>query len=137
MPTLETSVWLALKARVQSLVLSPVLPIAWPNEAFTKPLTGYLRVTWVPNFNRRLFIGSTDPHQRLGLLQIDLFSPKNQNAAIAIEIAGKVVAHFPTDLRLSNGNVSARITKAPDVAQPIPDDTHLQVPVTITYEVMA
>lgn len=66
------------KGRVEALVLSPVLPIAWPNLSFIKLEKGYLRVTRVPNLNGRLFIGSTDPHQRLGLLQIDVFGKKTR-----------------------------------------------------------
>lgn len=134
MPSIETSIWLALKARVEALVLSPVLPIAWPNLSFTKPATGYLRVTNVPNMNRRLFIGSTDPHQRLGLLQVDVFGKKNENIAIALETAGKVAAHFPTDLKMTYGGVTVRVTAAPTVAQPMDDDTHVLVPVTVPIE---
>lgn len=137
MPSIETSIWLALKGRVEALVLSPALPIAWPNLSFTKPATGYLRVTHVPNMNRRVFIGSTDPHQRLGLLQIDVFGKKNENIAIAVEVAGKVTAHFPTDLRMRFGNVTVRVTAAPTVAQPLDDDTHVLVPVTVPYECFA
>ena len=136
-PSIETAIWLALKARVQALVLSPVLPVAWPNESFTKPAGGYLRVTHIPNLNRRLFIGSTDPHQRLGLLQVDVFMPRNQNVAVALEVAGKVAAHFPTDLSMVYGDVSVRVQSAPTVAQPIDDDTHLMVPVTIPVECFA
>ncbi|PBC23473.1 MULTISPECIES: DUF4128 domain-containing protein [unclassified Mesorhizobium] len=137
MPSIETSIWLALKGRVQTLTLSPALPIAWPNEDFTKPITGYLRVTHVPNTNRRLFIGSTEPHQRLGLLQLDVFSKKNQDASIGAEMAGQVAAWFPTDLRMIYGAIFARVTEAPVVAQPIADDTHWLVPVTISYECFA
>jgi hypothetical protein len=137
MPSIETQIWLALKGRVQSLVLSPVLPIAWPNEDFTKPLTGYLRVTHVPNVNRRLMIGSAGKHQRIGLLQVDVFSKKNENAAVAAETAGQVAAWFPTDLRMRYGAVTVRVTKAPDVAQAIADDTHWLTPVTIAYEAFA
>lgn len=137
MPSIETSIWLALKARVEALVLSPVLPIAWPNLSFTKPATGYLRVTHVPNMNRRLFIGSTGPHQRLGLLQIDVLGKKNENIAVAVEVAGKVAAHFPTDLRMRYGDVTVRVTAAPTVAQPMDDDTHVLVPVTVPYECFA
>ncbi|TPK14166.1 MULTISPECIES: DUF4128 domain-containing protein [unclassified Mesorhizobium] len=137
MPSTETQIWLALKGRVQTLTLSPVLPIAWPNEDFTKPITGYLRVTHVPNINRRLFIGSTDPHQRIGLLQIDVFAKKNQDASVAAEISGHVAAWFPTDLQMPYGAISLRVTKAPDVAQPIADDTHWQTPVTVSYEAFA
>lgn len=137
-PTIETAIWLALKARVQALVLSPVFPVAWPNEAFSKPSTGgYLRVTHVPNMNRRLFIGSIDPHQRLGLLQVDVFMPKNQNVAVALEVAGKVAAHFSADLRMAYGDIAVRVQSAPTVAQPIDDDTHLLVPVTVPVECFA
>lgn len=137
MPSIETSIWLALKARVEALVLSPALPIAWPNLSFTKPSGGYLRVTHVPNMNRRLFIGSTDPHQRLGLLQVDVFGKKNENIAVAVEVAGKVAAHFPTDIKMRYGEVAVRVTAAPTVAQPIDDDTHLLVPVTVPIECFA
>ncbi|MER8806028.1 DUF4128 domain-containing protein [Mesorhizobium australicum] len=137
MPSIETSIWLALKGRVQSLILSPALPIAWPNEGFTKPTTGYLRVTHVPNINRRLFIGSTEPHQRIGLLQIDVFAKKNQDASVSAAIAGQIGASFPTDLRIRYGGITVRVNKAPDVAQAIADDTHWLTPVTIAYEVFA
>ncbi|TPL06684.1 DUF4128 domain-containing protein [Mesorhizobium sp. B2-4-11] len=133
MPTIETSTEAALFARVAALVLSPVLPIAWPNVAFTKPAGGYLRVTHVPNTNRRLFLGSNDPHQRMGLLQVDVFKPLNMGASTATEIAGLVAAHFPCDLRLTSGGVTVRVTKAPDVSQAIADDTHWLVPVTVRY----
>lgn len=119
------------------LALSPVLPIAWPNLSFTKPTGGYLRVTHVPNMNRRLFIGSTGPHQRLGLLQIDVFGKKNENIAVTGEVAGKVAAHFPADLKMRFGDMTVRVTAAPTVAQPMDDDTHVLVPVTVPYECFA
>jgi hypothetical protein len=136
-PTVETSIWLALKARVTSLALSPVLPIAWPNQSFIKPASGYLRVTHTPNTNRRILIASNGPHQRLGLLQIDAFAPKNQDAVIATQTAGLVAAHFPADLKMIYGDVTVRVTKAPDVAQSFETDTHWKVPVTVSYECFA
>jgi hypothetical protein len=137
MPAIETALWLALRARVEALVLSPALPVAWPNEAFTKPTGGYLRVTWIPNLNRRLFLRGSDPHQRLSLLQVDVFAKKNQNVAVAIEISGKVAAHFPADLHMTAHGVTARVAKAPEVAQPLDDETHLMVPVTVQIEALA
>lgn len=136
MPSIETSIWLALRARVEALALSPVLPVAWPNEAFEPPLSGYLRVTWIPNINRRLFLRGSAPHQRLSLLQVDVFAKKNRAVAAALEIAGLVASHFPADLRMSAQGVTARVQSAPQVAQPIDDDTHLLVPVTIPIEVL-
>ncbi len=137
MPAIETALWLALRARVEALVLSPPLPVAWPNETFSPPLSGYLRVTWIPNINRRLFLKGSDPHQRLSLLQVDVFAKKNQPVAVALEIAGQVAVHFPADLRMTAYGVTARVTKAPEIAQPIDDTTHLMVPVTISIEAFA
>lgn len=137
MPSIETPIWLALRARVEALTLSPVLPVAWPNESFTPPPTGYLRVTWMPNVNRRLFLGSADPHQRLSMLQVDVFAKKNQNVAVALEIAGKVAAHFPADLRMTAHGIACRVAKAADVGQPLPDEAFLMVPVTVAIEAFA
>lgn len=138
MPSIETSIWLALKARVQALLLSPaVTAIAWPNESFTKPTGAYLRVTHVPNLNRRLFLAGSDPHQRLGLLQVDYFGKKNQPAAVAIEIAGQIAAWFPADLSMTYGDILVRVTAAPTVVQAMDDDTHVLVPVTVPVECFA
>lgn len=134
MPTIQSSIETALFARVASLVLSPALPVAWPNLAYDPPTTGYLRVTHVPNVARRIFLNGSDPHQRLGLLQLDVFQPLNKSAATATELAGKVAEYFPCDLKMVSGAVTVRIAKAPDVAQAIADDAFWFVPVTCQYE---
>ena len=133
MPSIETSIWLALKSRLKALTLNPALPIAWPNESFNRPPTGYLRATWIPNTTRRMLIGA-GPHQRLGILQVDVMAKKNQDIAVATEIAGKVASHFPADLCMRSHGVAARVTRAPEIAQPIAEDSHLMVPVTIRVE---
>lgn len=141
MPTVESSIESALLVRAAALVADegPLegLPIAWPNVAFNRPTTAFLRVTHVPNRSRRMFLRGSDPHQRLGLLQIDVFAPKNKGATPATEMAGLVAAHFPADLDLVSGSVKVRVIKAPDVAQAMADDTHWQVPVMVEYEALA
>lgn len=137
MPTIQSQIEAALFSRVASMALSPAMPIAWPNVSYSPPTTGYIRVTHVPNIARRLFLGSTDPHQRLGLLQVDAFTPLNKGASAATEIAGKVAEHFPADLKMTSGTVTVRVTKAPDVSQAIADDAFWFVPVTVSYEVFA
>lgn len=147
MPSIETSIWLALRGRVQSVVLSPVLPISWPNEPFTPPQVNdkpgpYLRVTHLPNQTDRIFIGSNDPHRYQGILQISLFSALDQSPAVpgaVIEQAGQIAAHFPADLRLSHSGVTVRITKRPSIAQGMRDDasSRWHTPVSIFYECYA
>lgn len=136
MPTIETSIWLALKARVETLSLTPARPIAWPNEA--TPQAGiYLRVSHVPNVVTRRQVGTEGAHDRIGLLLIDVFEKKDRDAAVATEVAGLVAEHFRTDLDLRYGDITVRISAAPSTAQALATDTHWQVPVTIPYRVFA
>lgn len=144
MPSIETAIWLALRGRVQSLVLTPTLPIAWPNEKFDPPQVAnkpgpYLRVTHLPNQTDRIFIGSNDPHRYQGILQISLFSALNQSPstpALVVEQAGQIAAHFPTDLRLTHSGVTVRITRRPSIAQGIRDDAsnRWHTPISVSYQ---
>lgn len=124
----------ALFARVRDFVHSPALPISWPNVPFNPPPGPHLRVTHIPNMNRRLFLGSNDPHQRLGILQIGVFAPFNQGTTAATEIAGEIEDHFPADLVMRSGPVVVRVERAPESAQPIADTAHWLVPVSIRYQ---
>ncbi len=139
MPTIETSIWLALKGRVQTLVLTPALPVAWPNESFSPPSSGYLRVTWSPNRTERRAVGSSGTPIRPSLLQIDVMAKKDRDVSVALEIAGQVAAHFPADLRVTAHGISCRVVRAPDIAQPLSGegDVFLMIPVTISIEALA
>lgn len=145
MPSIETSIWLALKGRVATLSLSPALAIAYPKEAFTPPQSAppapkplpYLEVRHLPNTNTRRAIGNTDKHRREGILQITLKYPValNQPDAVQVEIAGQIAAHFPTGLPMTHGGLAVRVAKAPDVASSFRDgaDPYWQTPVSVRY----
>ena len=138
MPTLEASMFQALKARVATLPMIATHPVIWSTETTASPdvSTRYLRATWIPNRVTRLFIGSSAPHQRPGLLQIDVMEPKMYGEDSAIEIAGQVAEHFPADLPMYSVDLRVRVTQAPDIG-PVLAGTHLQVPVTIRVEAFA
>ena len=134
MPAVETSIQTALFARVVSLVLSPVHPVAWPNVNFTAPANKrYIRVAHLPNTTERLYIGSREPHQHQGILQVMVVAPLNSGEATPRAIAAAVADHFPADLRLVQDGVTVKITKRPDIAAALPTDTELQIPVSISY----
>jgi len=134
MPTVESSIATALFTRAASLVLSPVHPVAWPNVNFVPPTSKrYLRVTHFVNTTDRLYIGSDDPHQHQGILQIMVCAPLNSGEAAARETAGLVANHFAVDQRLISGSVSVEITKRPNIASALITDTEIQIPVSIAY----
>lgn len=139
--SIEEDIWAALKARANTIPLTPKPPISWPNVAFTKPTGAWLRVTYSPNRNDRLVLDSDGPHRRKGLLQIDCMVQLNSGSNNALEMAATVAAHFPCDLQLTSGSVQLRVTKAPDIwpSFPYPSDspTHWMVPVVANYETFA
>lgn len=141
----ETKIWLALKARVQTLPLS--YPIDWPRVPFTKPQSAnpvlpdpYLEVRLLPNTSQRIFIGSGDPHRRLGILQVSLMYPVARTQGTVdweaqfSQIGGTIATHFRTDLRMTFDGVTVRVEKAPDVAQPFRDDAYWRVPVSVRWQ---
>lgn len=135
--TIETKIWLAARKAVEALVLSPELPVAYPDVPYTSdPDQDYLRFSWFPNNNFR-FLVSSGPHQRRGLLQLDVFVQKRQDASVGIEIAGQVAAHFGTDSLMVYEDIALRVIKAPDVARPMDDVSHTMIPVSVSYEVYA
>lgn len=135
--TIEKTIEAALFMRTSSLPLSPALPISWPNVPFTVPASRkYLNVSHLPNRSRRRFLKGSNPHQRMGVLQITVVWPLATGSA-ATDIAGQVAEHFPADLSLHNDGVRVRITKAPDIPPPIKSDVSWSVPVSISYEAFA
>lgn len=143
-PSIETKIFQAIKARVTSLPMAAQYQIVWTDgplpagqESCTpSPTQGYLRCTWTPNQTQRQFIGSKDPHRRPGLLQIDVMGTKARGSGVAREVAGQVAQHFETDLRMMFEGVMVRVTKAPSVLSPF-IETHIQVPVVVELETYA
>lgn len=145
-PTVETKIYQAIRNRVASLPMASTYAIVWtdgplpkkpdgtPETSYTPdPTKRYLRATWIPNQTQRMFIGSSDPHRRPGILQIDVFATVAQGSGVAREVAGQIAAHFGTDLTMTFLGLKARVLKAPSVG-PVFVGTHIQVPVTVEIE---
>lgn len=131
-PSIETKIFQAIKARVDTLPMKSTYPIVWTDGTAYSPHPNqpYLRCTWTPNTTQRQFIGSKDPHRRPGILQIDVMGTKAQGSGVAREVAGQVAAHFPADMRLRFMDVKVRVLRDASVFSPF-IDSHIQVPVSI------
>lgn len=144
--TVQENIEKALLDRVVSLVLSPVLLVAWPNRPFpgkdssgvaiAKPLT-YLAVSILPNNNTRFLLDGSGPSMYQGILQIVVVSPLDKGTQTPTRIAGLVAEHFPADMALFSGGTRVTLTKAPDVASPLKNDVSWDVPISIYYEAFA
>jgi hypothetical protein len=134
--TIEEKIEAALGTRVASLVLSPALAVAWPNNVFPSALP-YLRVDFFRNRNERISIKGSNPHRRLGILQVTVVTALNAGPSVATGIAGRVAEHFPADLVLDYDGISVRIEAAPDVLSAVKEDASWDTPVSIRYECFA
>lgn len=150
MATVETKIWQAIKARVQTLPAPVNLPVDWPLETFQKPEAGgrpapYVECRHLPNTAIRQFIGSNDPHLRQGILQLSLMWPValvgneagQQHPDVLVQMAGLIAAHFSTDLRMMFQDLAVRVEKAPDVSQPFRDEAYWRVPVSVRWRCWA
>lgn len=125
----------ALFKKLNELVLSPALPVAWPNVDFTAPVGGkYLTVDLLPNTNLRLYQPNDSPHYRQGLLQVTVVAPLDSGTGYALGVADAIADHFPASLILYESGAKLGIQRTPDIAPPLRDDTTWRVPVTIRYE---
>lgn len=132
--TIESNIETALFDRVADLVLSPVLPVSWPNANFRPPDDGlYMAVKHFPNGTSRYSQGGADPQQYIGILQLTVVTPLNKGPANATQIASEVAEHFNTGLIMRSGNVKVTVTKAPEVATAITTDSSYDVPVSVEY----
>jgi len=138
MPSIETSIWLALRARVESLVLSPALPVLWPGEEEALPAGNCLEVTHFPNRPDRQMVGSDASQLMQGFMQVAVLTVPGapHHETVAREIAGTVADYFATDLRLTHGDVTLRITRRPHVSRGLRDTERARwlTPISVYYE---
>lgn len=142
MPSVETKIWMALKGRATSVPGG--YPIAWPAQHFTKPSDAngsspYVEVANLINNPRRILIKGHGAHDRLGILQISLMLPVSPtySAEVAQELAGRIAAHFPADLKLPFHDICVRIDRAADVDFGFRADAYWQWPVSIPWRCFA
>lgn len=141
MATVESTIPSLLLARVAALVLSPALPVAYPDVAFTPPVDAqgkakpYLEVRHLPNTNVNLFLGDDATVQYQGLFQITVIYPAGQGIPKPFDIAGLVALHFKKGTALRGDGVNVRIYQKPSVARSIQETDRIRVPVTIPYQV--
>jgi hypothetical protein len=129
--TPEAAIHSALMARVLTLSLTPSLPLIYVERGGDKPAS-YIEVAHLPNTNERALLSGSDPLDRQGILQLTLCSKPGQYAAVYIETAGNIAAHFPRDMRLTADGKSVEITKA-DIGAGRMDGQHWRTPVSIYY----
>ncbi|WP_166648499.1 DUF4128 domain-containing protein [Phyllobacterium brassicacearum] len=131
--TIEGRIPEALLAHMAALVLSPALPVAYPDIAFTPPAGPYLRVYFIPNGTERLFIGNGEPNLHQGILQVTVVFPAGKGAVKPNDVAGAIANHFGEGTKLAITGGFVRIDKRPSIAPAMQDTDRIQIPVSINW----
>lgn len=139
---IETSIWLAIRARIETLSLR--YELAWPGEVFEVPHTGteldaYLRIGRVSTAPVRMFIPDGKPHERTGSIIITLVYPIKPKitASLYDQVAGTIAEHFKDGTNMHYGGVCVSVTSYPYVQEGYLEDGYWTVPVSIPWRCFA
>ena len=133
----ETDIHAALMARVGTLATS--LPISYPGVSFDPPEGDDLRVTHRRNEAERKGLLGRDGMDHMGILYIDLFRRITSGTwqVTSDAIADSIAAHFPLDLRLTQGSAKVIVYKTVvGDAAPDPNQTHFRVQIKVFYNTL-
>jgi len=134
MPAVETKIWLALKARVQSLPSD--LFVSYPASVYRPGKDAYIAVGRAIVAPRRVYI-KRGKHERTGTLTLSHVAPIGQDLAVYEEAAAAIAAHFPEDANLEYSDVCVRIVSAPHVVEGFREGGWWRTPVNISWRCSA
>lgn len=138
MPTIETKIWLSLKARIDTLVTSPALPRVEPGAVIPTPNNApFLLISDARNDVVRAGI-DPDLHVHSGTLILSARWPTQLPVSHAqlVEIGGTIAAHFPADLSMQFGGKCIRVTEDATMLQPDIDGPWRTVTVRVLWSTM-
>lgn len=137
---IETSIWLALKSRVDSLSLA--YPKAWPGQVFMVPSAGgkllpFLRVGRVSVAPVNPYMDDGQPSWRNGVMIITLVHPLGQDVAVYDQIAAGIATHFAKGTEMTYSGQTVSVKNTPHVQEGYEDNGYWNVPVSIPWRCYA
>lgn len=115
---------------METLGISPALPIAWPGIHFTPPATGmWLEAKLFPNEPRDLAWDADGCALQRGFLQVMVGYRPGGGQVNASQIADAVITHFSKATELG----PVRVSKMPYQTPPLTEADKLYIPVTVPY----
>ncbi len=142
MPAIETTDWLALKGRVDTLVTDPAMQVFEPGALVTPPTDGgkplpFILLSDVTNDPERRGI---DPrlHVRSGTLMLTVQWPiaRAVSHTQLKEIAGRIAAHFHADTCMRFGASRLRVVSDASALPPYIDGANRVAPVRVQWSSM-
>lgn len=147
MPSIETTDWLALKSRIDTLATDPVLTRFDPGAIVTPPKDAigplpFILLSDAANDPQRVGLSSRGihgvDHIRTGTLMLTLQWPiaRAVSHVQLKEIGGQIAAHFPADTCMTFGPSRLRVTQDSAAMQAYVDGAYRVVVVRVFWSSM-
>ena len=143
MPAYSTTDYLALKARVDALTISPTMQVYEPGAIFTAPTDAvgpapYVLLSDVPNAPDRGNRIDPNLHMRSGVFMLTVMWPVARAVSHAQlkEIAGQIAEQFPAGLCLNYGQSRLRVTQDSAALQPFVEGAYRVAVVRVFWSSM-
>lgn len=142
--TVETSIWLALRSRVESLDIGVDVKM-YPGELPQAPpssggvLQPYLRVGRVSADPISPLMAYGKPSVRTGSLVVTLVHPLSTSYTVSRydQLAGLIARHFVDGTQMRHGDVCVTVPDYPSVQEGYEDNGYWTVPITIPWRTFA
>lgn len=112
--------------------LSPVMPIAWQNKAFSPPVGRYARAFLIPAPTEARYL-LPDDRTYSGIFQVTLCMPLDTGSSAMETLVASLAAAFPHTF--TQDSTTIWLTKPFSAAPALPDDARYIVPVSAPYTV--
>lgn len=143
MPSIQTTDWLAIKAHVDAMQVSPTMPVFEPEAIMTPPKdatgpTPFILLSDVPDDPQRVGIGTDVPHTRSGTLLLTVQWPiaRAVTHTQLREIAGQIAAHFAADICMAFGPSRLRVVQDASTLQPFTEGAYKVAVVRVRWSSM-
>lgn len=139
----EAQICRALLQRLMGLTLSPALPVAYPDQDFTKPLDSsgkplpYLEAAIFPAPTEAVTIAHNGINSYAGFMQVTVVYPQNSGAIKPAEVAAKVIEWFKRGTKMADGTTTVQIIRPPYASPAFKDEPYTRTPVTVRYQAFA
>lgn len=112
MPAIETTDWLAIKGRVDTLVTDLPMTVYEPGAIIERPMVPHILLSDVTNDPNRVGINTDLPHIRSGMLMVAVQWPIATDVTHTQlkQIAGQIADHFRADTCMTFGPSRLRVT---------------------------
>jgi hypothetical protein len=133
----DALVYDALMAKVGEFTYNPVIPVSWPDVAFSPHGAPYIAPTVMPAETTQYSVQNAGTQHYRGVLQVSVYWPESEQEPgenRLLLVAAALRNHFAKGTTSTRGGVTVRVPRPPTITGAVDEAGWRHVPVTVPYE---